>query len=144
MKTKVSKTLEALFARITFDLSKADIRHSYKDHLAVELLRNDTSLAYNILSLMLTPREIDWIAMHIYTHIERNPISEKLPIDEYLLQYRDSLAEQYAPYSKLSTIHLLLDISSDTESATAQTLARYDINSGLIIERLDSIILRTT
>lgn len=140
MKTKVSKTLEAIFARTAFDLLKADIRHSYKDHLAVELLRNDTSLAYNILSLLLSPREIEWIATHICTQIERSPIPETLPIDEYLLLYRFYLAEQFAYHNKLSTIHLLIDICSENVSATAQTLERYDIKSCLIRDKFNSII----
>ena len=39
MGNKISKTLDAVFARVTFDLTKADIRQSYKDRIALEILR---------------------------------------------------------------------------------------------------------
>ena len=139
MKTKVSKTLDSLFARTTFDLLKSDIRHSYKDHLAAELLRNDTTMAYNILSLMLHRDEIFWMTTHIMLQAERNPCAERLPIDMYLLGYRKYLQEKFAPYSSLSTIHLLLDICVDTESATSRTFARFGISHSSIEKVISGI-----
>lgn len=139
MKTKVSKTLDSLFARTTFDLLKSDIRHSYKDYLAAELLRNDTTMAYNILSLMLHRNEISWMTTHIMFQAERNPCAERLPIDRYLLGYRKYLQEKFAPYSSLSTIHLLLDICGDTESATSRTFARFGISHSSIEKVISGI-----
>lgn len=139
MKTKVSKTLDSLFARTTFDLLKSDIRHSYKDHLAAELLRNDTTMAYNILSLMLHRNEISWMTTQIMLQAERNPCAERLPIDMYLLGYRKYLQEKFTPHGNLSTIHLLLDICGDTESATSRTFARFGISHSSIEKVLDGI-----
>ncbi len=139
MKTKVSKPLDSIFARATFDLLKSNIRHSYKDHLAAELLRNDTTMAYNILSLMLHRNEISWMTTHIMFQAERNPCAERLPIDRYLLGYRKYLQEKFAPYGNLSTIHLLLDICGDTESATSRTFARFGISHSSIEKVLSGI-----
>lgn len=139
MKTKVSKTLDSLFARATFDLLKSDIRHSYKDYLAAELLRNDTTMAYNILSLLLHRNEISWMTTHIMFQAERTPCAERLPIDRYLLGYRKYLQEKFAPYGNLSTIHLLLDICGDTESATSRTFARFGISHSSIEKVLSGI-----
>lgn len=139
MKTKVSKTLDSLFARATFDLLKSDIRHSYKDYLAVELLRNDTTMAYNILSLMLHRNEISWMTTHIMLQAERNPCAERLPIDRYLLEYRKYLQEKFTPHGNLSTIHLLLDICGDTESATSRTFARFGISHSSIEKVISGI-----
>ena len=49
MGNKISKTLDAVFARVTFDLTKADIRQSYKDRIALEILREDGTMAYRAL-----------------------------------------------------------------------------------------------
>lgn len=139
MKTKVSKTLDSLFARTTFDLLKSDIRHSYKDHLAAELLRNDTTMAYNILSLLLHRNEISWMTTHIMLQAERNPCAERLPIDMYLIGYRKYLQEKFTPHGNLSTIHLLLDICGDTESATSRTFARFGISHSSIEKVISGI-----
>ena len=56
MEIRISKTLEAVLARVTFDTTKADIRQSYKDHLALEILREDGSMGYRALASHLK----DW------------------------------------------------------------------------------------
>ncbi len=56
MQTRISKTLEAIIARVTFDVSKSNTKSSYKDRLALEILREEGALAYQMLSTKLK----DW------------------------------------------------------------------------------------
>jgi len=49
MQTRISKTLEAIIARVTFDVSKSNTKSSYKDRLALEILREEGALAYQML-----------------------------------------------------------------------------------------------
>ena len=56
MQLKISKTLEGLIARSAFNTTKAGITHSLKDFLALELLREEGSLAFQLLSARLR----DW------------------------------------------------------------------------------------
>ena len=53
MKQKISKTLEGLIARTTFNATKAGVTHSLKDLLVLEMLREEGSLAYQLLSSQL-------------------------------------------------------------------------------------------
>ena len=56
MQAKISKTLEAIIARTAFETSKRAITHSLKDFLTLEILREEGSLAHQI----LTSRLKDW------------------------------------------------------------------------------------
>ena len=58
MENKISKILDSLLVRVAFDLSKTDLRHSYLDHIALEILRDDSSMAYRLLSLRLNEWEM--------------------------------------------------------------------------------------
>ena len=136
MKIKVSKILDSTFARATFDLSRGNIRHSYKDHLVLELLRSDSSMAYNTLTLSLSPQHISHIISEIELQMREYPTLEYQPIDEYLMEYRDSLMEQFTQTNKLSTIHLLLDILDDKTTATAEVLATHGITASLLQHQL--------
>ena len=50
MQPKISKTLEGIIARSAFNTTKAGMTHSLKDFLTLELLREEGSLAYQLLS----------------------------------------------------------------------------------------------
>ena len=65
MGNRISKISDAAMARTTFDLAKADIRQSYKDKLALELLREDGSMAYNTLSTMLSGEQIEHLRQDV-------------------------------------------------------------------------------
>ena len=53
MQLKISKTLEGIIARSAFNTTKAGMTHSLKDFLTLELLREEGSLAYQLLSSRL-------------------------------------------------------------------------------------------
>ena len=68
MQLKISKTLEAIVARVTFDTAKAGTTHALKDRLALELLREEGSLAYQLLSSRLK----DWELYQVRLRIEHD------------------------------------------------------------------------
>ena len=76
MGNRISKTSDAAIARTTFDLVKADTRQSYKDKLALELLREDGSMAYNTLTTLLKEGEITTLGQQIESMILSQPINE--------------------------------------------------------------------
>ena len=53
MQTKISKTLEGLIARTAFDTSKQGETRWLKDRLLLEIVREEGSLAYQLLSARL-------------------------------------------------------------------------------------------
>ena len=58
MQPKISKTLEGIIARSAFNTTKAGMTHSLKDFLTLELLREEGSLAYQLLSSRLKDWEL--------------------------------------------------------------------------------------
>ena len=73
MQVKISKTLEGIIARAAFNTTKAGIDHSLKDFLMLEMLREEGSLAYQLLSSRLK----DWELYQVRLRIEREVISAK-------------------------------------------------------------------
>ena len=58
MQTKISKTLEGLIARTAFDTSKQEETRWLKDRLLLEIVREEGSLAYQLLSARLKDWEL--------------------------------------------------------------------------------------
>lgn len=69
MQAKISKTLEAIIARTAFETSKRAITHSLKDFLTLEILREEGSLAHQILTSRLKDWEIHQICLRIESEI---------------------------------------------------------------------------
>ena len=73
MQVKISKTLEGIIARAAFNTTKAGIDHSLKDFLMLEMLREEGSLAYQLLSSRLK----DWELYQVRLRIERSISARK-------------------------------------------------------------------
>ena len=76
MQLKISKTLEGLIARSAFNTTKAGITHSLKDFLALELLREEGSLAFQLLSARLRDWELHQVRLRIEHEIHRQAPGE--------------------------------------------------------------------
>lgn len=68
MQIKISKALEGVIARTTFDTAKAKLDHSLKDSLMLQILREGGSMAYRMLAAHLK----DWELYQISLRIERD------------------------------------------------------------------------
>ena len=75
MQLKISKTLEGIIARSAFNTTKAGMTHSLKDFLTLELLREEGSLAYQLLSSRLK----DWELYQVRLRIERELRARDIP-----------------------------------------------------------------
>ena len=65
MQMKISKTLKGIIARTAFNTTKAGVTRSHKDFLALELLREEGSLAYRILSERLKEWELHQVCQRL-------------------------------------------------------------------------------
>lgn len=128
MENKISKILDSLLVRVAFDLSKADSRHSYLDRITLEILRDDSSMAYRLLSLRLNEREMRELPHRIEDLVRAQPKFESQPIDEFLHALRRRLEQTYSSQRHISTVHVLCEAVSDTTTATSQVLSHYGIN----------------
>ena len=138
MGNRISKISDAAMARTTFDLAKADIRQSYKDKLALELLREDGSMAYNTLSTMLSGEQIEHLRQQIESMISSQPKPEAESPEEFMRNYRDMLLDRFTSAKTISTVHILRDITADTTTATSQALTIYGITAQSIDHSIEA------
>ncbi|MBQ4532205.1 MAG: ATP-dependent Clp protease ATP-binding subunit [Alistipes sp.] len=132
MKNKISKSLDAAFARVTFDLTKSDIHHSYKDFLTLEILREETSSAYHVLAERLKDWELKQLVQRIRTLIDTQPHKEQTSAEQFMHTFRGALLDEISDRGVISSAHLLKEIAADTTTATSQVLALYGITSQTI------------
>ncbi|WP_418982651.1 ATP-dependent Clp protease ATP-binding subunit [Alistipes sp.] len=127
MQVKISKTLEGIIARAAFNTTKAGITHSLKDFLTLELMREEGSLAYQLLSSRLK----DWELYQVRLRIERELIAPKQPSgqtpEEFYRGFADELRTAGAGARSVSTAHALLAIVSDRTTATFRVLEMYGL-----------------
>ena len=120
MTNKISKVLDSLLVRVAFDMTKGDIRYSYKDYIVLEILRSEDTMALQILGAKLSEWELKQLPYRIESLIKIQPNIESLTVKEALLQLREQLLS-HNPYShNISTAHALCAIASDTTTATSQ------------------------
>ena len=134
MQVKISKTLEGIIARAAFNTTKAGIDHSLKDFLMLEMLREEGSLAYQLLSSRLK----DWELYQVRLRIEREVISAKQQEtrspEEYYRDFTDELCAVSGATRSVSTAHALRAIVGDRSTATSRVLEMYGITGEVVSE----------
>ena len=129
MQLKISKTLEGIIARAAFNTTKAGMTHSLKDILTLELLREEGSLAYQLLSSRLK----DWELYQIRLRIERDILAadgQGPAPDAFYRAFTDELRSSVEGTTRsISTAHALLAIVRDRTTATARVLEMYGITA---------------
>ena len=132
MGNNVSKILDAVLSRTAFNLTKGNIKFSYKDHIALELLQEENSMAYRILSTKLKEWELLLIPPRIERLLSTQPQTEAISPAEFLFQYRNHILQENTSSRNISTTHAIYDIVADTTTATSQVLAQFGINAHTI------------
>ena len=139
MQIKISKALEGVIARTTFDTAKAKLDHSLKDSLMLQILREDGSMAYRMLAAHLK----DWELYQISLCIERDIAaaqSEGANPEEFFVQYVATLKQRFPDAKRISTAHAMMDILDDGSTATSKVMKSYGIDSSLVAAEMDSFI----
>lgn len=124
----ISKILDATLSRVAFNLKKQHITHSYKDHIFLEIMQEEGSMALYVLGTKLHEWELLQIPIRIERLILTQPQNEDQEVEEFLIRYREKLMEENISSRNISTIHALCDIVADTTTATSQVLAQFGIN----------------
>ncbi len=132
MGNNVSKILDAVLSRTAFNLTKGNIKFSYKDHIALELLQEENSMAYRLLSTKLKEWELLQISPRIERLLRTQPQAEEMSAAEFLYQYRNHILQENTSSRNISTTHAIYDIVADTTTATSQVMAQFGINAHTI------------
>ena len=137
MQLKISKTLEGLIARSAFNTTKAGIPHSLKDFLALELLREEGSLAFQLLSARLRDWELHQVRLRIEHEIHTVKRQEsRNASDAFYRGFAEELRATSDAVRSVTTGHALLSIAGDRTTATAHVLEMYGITPQIIAEEL--------
>lgn len=137
MQLKISKTLEGLIARTAFNTTKAGITHSLKDFLALELLREEGSLAFQLLSTRLRDWELHQIRLRIEHEIRNTGVrpGNRSP-EEFFRDFADELRTKAETPRSITTAHALLAIVRDRTTATARILEMYGTTADILAGEL--------
>ena len=137
MHDNISKTLEAVISRVAFQTTKTGITHHLKDRLALAILDEEGSLAYQLLSGRMQSWELYQLRLRIEQHCTQTPDSHTASEPEaFFRQFGAELTAQFADVKRISTAHALIAITLDPFTATTQTLARYRITAETLREEL--------
>ena len=134
MQVKISKTLEGIIARAAFNTTKAGIDHSLKDFLMLEMLREEGSLAYQLLSSRLKDWELYQVRLRIEREVLGSRLREKTGPEEFYRAFTDELCAVSGAVRSVSTAHALRAIVGDRSTATSRVLEMYGITGEVVSE----------
>lgn len=134
MQVKISKTLEGIIARAAFNTTKAGIDHSLKDFLMLEMLREEGSLAYQLLSSRLKDWELYQVRLRIEREVLGSRLREKTGPEEFYRAFTDELCAVSGATRSVSTAHALRAIVCDRSTATSRVLEMYGITGEVVSE----------
>lgn len=140
MQVKLSKTLEGIIARTAFKTTKEGIRHALKDFLTLELLAEEGSLAYQLLSSRMEAWELYQLRLRIEQQLHQaDQPQETIEPEAFYRRFSNELCAKYSDTQRISTAHALQAIAADETTATAEALKRYRITAPQLIESLKSL-----
>lgn len=137
MQVKLSKTLEGVIARTAFRTKKEGIRYALKDFLMLELLREEGSLAYQLLAGRLQEWELYQLRLRIEQEVAKQ-VHQPLEIEPeaFFRQLSNELCARYHEARHISTAHALHHLAADLTTCTARALLRYRVTEQQLAELL--------
>lgn len=133
MKIRISKRLEGIIARTAFDTTKTGVTRSLKDFLMLEMLREEGSLACQLLTARLKEWELHQVRLRIEHDILSVTETEHHAPEEFFHTFVDELRASAGRTTRyITTAHALQAIAADRTTVTAHVLELY----GITAERL--------
>ena len=137
MQVKLSKTLEGVIARTAFRTTKEGIRYALKDFLMLELLREEGSLAYQLLAGRLQEWELYQLRLRIEQEVAKQAHQPlEIEPEAFFRQLSNELCARYHEARHISTAHALHHLASDPTTCTARALLRYRVTEQQLAELL--------
>ena len=103
MYDNISKTLEAIIARVAFHTTKSAINYHLKDRLTLAILEEEGSLAYQLLSGRLQPWELYQLRLRIEQACIAIPITpESTSQEEFFRNFCKSHQSPPEKYFRIS------------------------------------------
>ncbi len=131
-KREISKSLDSTIATATFTATKLAATRSFEDILLLELIADKNSLCYQFLSSRLEMWQLQQLELRIQrlVNIAYTPTELSMAGVTPDIFYRDlinALAVRYPNAARLSSLHALHFIASDTSTATSRFLTIFGL-----------------
>ena len=126
-----SKILEAIISQVAFDMAQQGADHSVKDFLALAILRREGSLARRIFERRLADWQLYQAMLRIAGALHTTS-NQGVMIEEFFRSYVKHLSARFGDQVRLSTIHAMIDILSDSTTITSRVAALYGITAEII------------
>lgn len=140
MYDNISKTLEAIIARVAFHTTKTAINHHLKDRLTLAILEEEGSLAYQLLTGRMQPWELYQLRLRIEQACTATLATpESTSQEEFFRHFCTELIGQFPHVKRISTAHALIALADDPFTATKQLFARYRITADILRDELKRI-----
>jgi len=127
-KMRISTSLEAIVAQTLFRIKRDGITTSYRDRLAIELLSDRSTFAYQLLEMLIGESGINVILRRVERTICDNPLAESEMAEHHYESIYDSISLALSTPC-ISTVHILHYIANDPSTAIATELKHYGIIS---------------
>lgn len=142
MQPKISKTLENMMARVVFRTTRAHLNTTLGDRLALEILREEGSLAYRLIATRLREWEIADALKRLDHHIGAVAAYKVGGInpERYFKTLTGELISSFPAAAKISTAHALIHLLSEPHSPTLTTFEMYGMNAFILTHELQRLI----
>ena len=127
----ISKILEAIISQVAFDMASQGADHSAKDFLALAILRREGSLARRIFERRMADWQLYQAMLRIAGSLH-TASGEGVVIEEFFHNYINELSARFGSQTRLSTIHAMIDILSDSATITSRVAGLYGITAEII------------
>ena len=137
--TRISSSLEAIVAQTLFRLKREAIVTSYRDRLAIELLMDRSTFAYQLLEMLIGESGINIVLRRVRSAITARPKPEHEHPEEHFEAIYERILDG-ASLRCISTVHILHYIVGDSSTALSAELSNY----GILSEDIDEALKRLT
>lgn len=134
MQPKISKSLEGIVARTLFQTTKEGIDRALKDRLVLEMLREEGSLAFQLLAARLKDWELCQIRLRIEREVNACDECEDQTPETFYRGLVEELRNAGFETRTLSTAHALLHIIGDRTTAASRIFEMYGITAETLEE----------
>ncbi|MFI3319945.1 MAG: ATP-dependent Clp protease ATP-binding subunit [Rikenellaceae bacterium] len=131
MKSTISRSLDGLIARSTFNALKHGTTNALKDCVVVEMLSSSHTLAFQALSSKMESWQVYQLRLRLENDIAAANVTPNKDVDPelYFREFVEKLVVYNTDTHRITTLHALCFIVSDAQTAIAKNLQLYGLDA---------------
>ncbi len=139
MKNNISKSLAAIVARATFSTMKHGVKRNLLDHLFLEMITFENSVAFEALSSLMESWRLYKLRQGVeQSHTQADEVEQGIRPELFYASVLSDLSESYPTSEKITSLHALHYISTDMTTATAKCMEVL----GITAQHIEQLLVR--